>query len=97
MNRSAASTGFRVLVVTILSVFLVLPAAYGAGQSAKLDGKTVFEQKCLKCHKPEKFRSQRNDAKGWELILSRMERNSCVMSEPERAAIAEYLGKNYGE
>ncbi len=76
---------------------LVLPTAFAQEKAKPLNGKAIFEQKCLKCHKPEKFNSQHNDRKGWELILSRMERNSCILSEEEQVVLAEYLTKIHGE
>ncbi len=85
------------IVVTIFAV--LLPAAFADDQqaAAKLDAKSIFEHKCLKCHKPEKFNSQHNDKKGWELILSRMERNSCVLTDEEVNALSDYLAKVPGE
>lgn len=76
---------------------LNLPGAFGAAKEKQLDGKSLFEQKCLKCHKPKKFQDQHNDRKSWDLILSRMERNTCVLSEDERDKIADYLVKEHGE
>lgn len=88
------------IVIAIAAV--LLPNAFAqeqekAASPAKLDGKTIFEHKCLKCHKPEKFNSQHNDKKGWELILSRMERNSCVLTDEEVNVLADYLVKVHGE
>jgi mono/diheme cytochrome c family protein len=83
------------MVVAIAVV--LLPNAFAQEKAAKPDGKAIFEQKCLKCHKPEKFKSQHNDKKGWELILSRMERNSCALSDQEQVVLADYLAKVHGE
>ncbi len=78
-------------------VTIVLTDAFAQDKATKPDGKTIFEQKCLKCHKPEKFQSQHNDRRSWELILSRMERNSCMITEEEQSILAEYLAKVHGE
>jgi mono/diheme cytochrome c family protein len=87
-------------VCSVLAAFLFLsPAVWGEDKDkeTKPDGKTLFEQKCLKCHKPEKFESQHNDRQGWELILNRMERNSCVLTPAELNALADYLTRVHGE
>ena len=85
LNRTSSAI---LLSAALAAVCLVsLPHAFAQNADQKHDGKTIFEQKCLKCHKPEKFQSQHNDRKGWELILSRMERNSCVLSEDEQLLV----------
>ncbi len=76
---------------------LILPHAFGDEKTKKLDGKTLFEQKCLKCHKMAKFKEQQNNRKGWELILSRMQRGNCVLTDEEIDVLAEYLSQEFGE
>jgi cytochrome c5 len=94
-KRNIVSVMLCCSLVTIAAPMLA--NAFAQEKATKLDGKTIFEQKCLKCHKAEKFKSQHNDQKGWELILSRMERNSCVLSDEEQVVLAEYLAKVHGE
>jgi len=97
MNRSIGK-GMLLACCCIMAALLApLPGAGAQEKEKKLDGKAIFEQKCLKCHKPEKFTSQHNDRQGWELILSRMERNSCVLSPEELSTLADYLTKVHGE
>jgi hypothetical protein len=86
------------IVVTVLAaaVMLMLPNAFG-GDQAKLSGKTLFEQKCLKCHKIEKFKDNASDRKGWVLTLSRMQRGVCAVSDGEIEVLADYLADVYGE
>jgi cytochrome c2 len=79
------------------AALLAGPHAVAQEKTVKVDGKSLFEQKCLKCHKVEKFNSQHNSRSEWETILSRMERNSCILNEAERTAISDYLAKKYGE
>ncbi len=87
------------MLMVLASVMLLsgLPSAHGADGAKKLDGKQVFEQKCLKCHKIEKFNTQRYNRKGWDLVLSRMELNTCNMTDAEARAVGDYLAKTYGE
>jgi uncharacterized Zn finger protein len=94
----------RNMVLTLASAGLTgillaaSPHAIGEEKAGKLDGQKIFTERCLKCHKVEKFRALQYDRKGWEIVLSRMERSkSCVLSEDESAAVADYLSKQYGE
>jgi hypothetical protein len=92
--------------IVLLAVFLVcaaviagtVPYASGASENAKkLDGKAIFETKCLKCHKLAKFKEQQNSRKEWVLILSRMQRGTCDINDNELEALADYLAKTYGD
>jgi cytochrome c5 len=86
-----------VCALTMVSMFM-LPSAFGGDEkSNKVDGKTLFETKCLKCHKREKFKEQATNRKGWVLTLSRMQRGTCDISDEELEALADYLAKAYGE
>jgi cytochrome c5 len=92
--------------IVLLIVFAVIaavlagtaPYASGAADSAKkMDGKAIFETKCLKCHKLAKFKEQQNSRKEWVLILSRMQRGTCDINDNELEALADYLAKTYGD
>lgn len=84
-------------IVASAMILLTQSNALGDDNQKKMDGKTLFEQKCLKCHKPAKFKEQQNDKKGWELILSRMSRGNCVLTDEEIEILSEYLAKEFGE
>jgi len=86
-----AVSGFAMVVV-----MLMLPNAFG-DEKKKLDGKTLFETKCLKCHKNTKFKDLASDRKGWVLTLSRMQRGTCAITDEELEVLADYLSKAYGE
>lgn len=96
MRTRERKAGIAVLV-GVSAAFFVLPTVFGADAPKGIEGKTVFEQKCLKCHKVDKFNKSRTDRKGWELTLRRMERNSCILTDEETNALATYLSKEYGE
>jgi cytochrome c5 len=100
MKNFTRNTALSVLVcaLTMVSMFM-LPSAFGGDEKKpkKVDGKTLFETKCLKCHKPEKFKEQASDRKGWVLTLSRMQRGTCDISDDELEALADYLAKAYGD
>lgn len=89
---------FVVLVVVAAVTAATMPKAFGGEDSPKkMDGKTIFEQKCLKCHKLAKFKEQQNSRKDWVLILSRMQRGTCDINDNELEALADYLAKAYGD
>jgi cytochrome c2 len=98
MKRAVRSITYGFLGCSVAAAaLLAVPHATAQEKTAKVDGKSLFEQKCLKCHKVEKFKSQHNSRSEWETILSRMERNSCVLSEAEATALSDYLAKQYGK
>ena len=99
MNTFTRNSVLSVLVCASVAVsMLMLPSAFGGNEKPKkVDGKTLFETKCLKCHKREKFKEQATDRKGWVLTLSRMQRGTCDISDDELEVLADYLAKAYGE
>jgi len=80
-----------------IALLLMLPNAFGEEPAKKMDGKVLFEQKCLKCHKNTKFKDLASDRKGWVLTLNRMQRSTCAMTDDELEVLADYLAKAYGE
>ena len=89
------SVSVTTCIVASAMVLLTLSNARGDDKQ-KTQGKTLFEQKCLKCHKLTKFKEQENDRKGWELIITRMQRGNVVLTDEEVESLAEYLTKAYG-
>ena len=88
---------FIVVAVMAAAVMLMLPNAFGDEKTKNMNGKTLFEQKCLKCHKNTKFKDLASDRKGWVLTLSRMQRGTCAISDDELEVLADYLAKVYGD
>jgi len=95
--HSHARSLINMIPGTLILLSVMLSQALGESKPPIADGKTLFEQKCLKCHKPSKFTSQHNNRQSWEGILSRMQRNGCSISEEEISVMAEYLAKEHGE
>jgi cytochrome c5 len=97
MNRFTRNSVLSILY--FVAVAVMLPNAFGEekAKTKTLDGKTLFEQKCLKCHKNTKFKDLVSDRKGWVLTLSRMQRGTCAMTDEELEILADYLSKVYGE
>ena len=85
------------LCIIAAAVVPLLPNAFGDDKAKRSDGKTLFEQKCLKCHKNTKFKDLASDRKGWVLTLSRMQRGTCAMTDDELEVLADYLAKVYGD
>ena len=97
MNRFTRNSGLAFLCFVAAVVMLMLPIAFGDEKTKKIDGKALFEQKCLKCHKNTKFKDLASDRKGWVLTLSRMQRGTCPMTDEELEILADYLSKVYGD
>lgn len=97
MNKFTKNRVCAVLFFVLAAVMLLLPNAFGDDKAKKVDGKALFEQKCLKCHKNTKFKDLASDRKGWVLTLSRMQRSTCAMTDDELEVLADYLSKVYGD
>jgi len=97
MNRLTRNGVLAILCIVAAAVTLMLPNAFGDEKSKQMDGKALFEQKCLKCHKNTKFKDLASDRKGWVLTLSRMQRGTCKITDDELEVLADYLAKAYGD
>ena len=97
MNKFTRNSVLVFLSFVAAAVMLTLPNAFGEEKAKKPDGKALFEQKCLKCHKNTKFKDLASDRKGWVLTLSRMQRGTCAITDEELEVLADYLAKVYGE
>jgi len=97
MTKAVRNTVLVVLccITTVVLLFSV-PHAYSADKKSEAAGKVIFETKCLKCHKIAKFKEQENSRKDWVVILSRMQRGTCPMTDDELELLADYLAKAYG-
>ena len=88
-------------LISVMSILLVLPLATsiarGGDKIAKVTGQQVFENKCLQCHKQSKFKDLHYARREWEQIVTRMERNTCILSDAEYSAVCDYLAKEHGE
>ncbi len=83
------SISFRMLIV--IGVCFVVNIFCLQAQENK-DGKTMFENKCAKCHPLSKSLSKKNNLKQWKAVTLRMsaKANSGITAE-EAETIAEYL------
>ena len=93
--------GVRTIVLAVLccitTVVLLLSARHSyADKKTEAAGKAIFEAKCLKCHKIAKFKEQENSRKDWVVILGRMQRGTCPMTDEELELLADFLAKSYG-
>jgi mono/diheme cytochrome c family protein len=96
--RGAEMRNARAVFGLVLFFAVAAVVTFAEEQQKKIDGKTIFEQRCIKCHSVDKFKSMQHDRQGWEIILNRMQRSkNCVLTDDEVNAVAEYLAKKYGE
>jgi hypothetical protein len=66
-------------------------------ETPKVDGKTLFEQKCGLCHSLKKPESKRKTAKEWEKTVMQMKENGCPITDEQATAIIQYLSQRYGK
>ena len=59
-------------------------------------GKTLFEEKCRKCHQDELVQQQRLGKPGWTREVEKMTRWGAEVSEEEKNALVEYLATEFG-
>jgi len=65
---------FIIVAVLAAAVMAMLPSAFGDEKTKPMNGKTLLEQKCQKCHKSTNFKDLASDRIGWVLALRRRQR-----------------------
>ena len=70
--------------------------AYSAEEPG-VDAKSLFEQKCSRCHTIERPKSKLKSRAEWEATVMRMKNvNGCPITDEEAKIIIQYLAENYG-
>ena len=90
------------LAVVLLVLGIVLAACGGAqepasGSGAELDGKTLVEERCTKCHSLETVTGAKKSPDGWQSNVERMIGHGAQLDEAEKAAVIDYLSETYPE
>ena len=74
-----------------------LEALFGQGPPRRMPGVTphpgaaILEARCLTCHDARLIEQQRLTAAGWAAELEKMVRWGATLSDPERAALVDFL------
>ena len=98
------------IVISILA--LLVGSLAGCGQSgggqapaeeekpaappASVDGETLVQERCTKCHGLERVTGVQKEREGWEQTVDRMIAKGAELDESEKAAVIEYLAEAYG-
>ena len=97
-----------VLTVVALTLTLVLVACGGAGQEETapgaggqgevpdaLDGQTLVEERCAKCHDLKRVESATKTREEWTANVERMVSQGAELDEAEQQAVIDYLAETY--
>jgi len=84
----------------VFYLFAAATAALAADDDAKLlpdgPGKEVVAHTCLQCHDSASFRKKRLNRDAWSDTVGQMIDQGAQATEPEQAAILDYLVHNFG-
>lgn len=83
----------RPILVSYLAAHFAPAPAASRGRAA--DGEAVFTRACLVCHGADLTEQQRLSPAGWTREVEKMMRWGAVVTEPEKAALVEYLSAAY--
>ena len=88
----------RGLICMTGAVFLCLAGVNAhSAEEKSVDAKSLFEQKCSRCHTIERPKSKQKTRAEWEATVMRMKNvNGCPISDQEAEIIINYLAENYG-
>lgn len=85
-----------VLLVVLISAGCTDAPRTGNDGSAEptgttLTGEQLVKTKCVYCHNDDRIDKATYDRAGWEDVIDRMDEKGAVVSDAEKAVIAEYL------
>jgi hypothetical protein len=100
MSRSLLRALIAVSLILLLSTLVVACGGgnqQDGGQSTPgaLDGKTLVEERCTKCHGLDRIESVGKTSEEWETTVKRMVGKGANLNAEEQAAVVEYLGETY--
>jgi cytochrome c-type biogenesis protein CcmH/NrfF len=98
---------YRLLTVLfiIVAISLLLSAcSSGATNSTStpaatttLDGATLIQQRCSRCHPLTRVTSARHTATEWQTIVNQMIRRGANLTPDEESVVVDYLAATYGK
>jgi predicted small secreted protein len=101
MSKSLLRALVAVSLILLLSTLLAACEGgnqqQGEGQSTPgaLDGKTLVEERCTKCHGLDRIESIGKTREEWETTVKRMVGKGANLNAEEQAAVVEYLAETY--
>lgn len=100
MRNRLITALFAVIVITLLlsacssgaSSSTATPAA-----TSSLDGATLVQERCSKCHPLARVENARHTAADWKLIVGMMVSRGANLNSSEQTAVINYLAANFGK
>ena len=90
------------LILTLLVLMLFL-AACSSGASTTtspttaLDGATLVQERCSKCHTLDRITSARGTAAEWTAVVQNMVAKGAQLTPEEETVVINYLSTTYGK
>lgn len=91
------------MVLILLSVVIIATAcSSGAsnptpGATSSLDGATLLQERCTKCHTLTRVEQSSNTATQWKTIVDTMISRGAQLTPEEETVLVNYLATNYGK
>jgi hypothetical protein len=64
--------------------------------AAVLDGATLVDERCSKCHTTDRVKSAHKTRDQWDQTVTRMIGHGAQLTDQEKAVLVDYLAKTYG-
>lgn len=85
-----------ILFLFMTAITAAVSVGCGSGDSTPLDGATLVQQRCARCHTLERV-EQEYERDRWPGIVTEMiQRSPGLLNEEEYDIVVEYLQENYG-
>ncbi len=68
-----------------------------ASTASTLDGATLVQERCSKCHPLTRVESVRYSATDWKTVVDLMISRGAQLTPEEETAVVNYLAANYGK
>ncbi|NTU71532.1 MAG: hypothetical protein HGB10_06910 [Coriobacteriia bacterium] len=92
MNAAKRSTRLvAYLGAVAMAVVLTGCAPADPSSPGSLDGKTLVNQECGRCHPLERVKTAKKDRSAWTATVGRMRSNGLDVTNEQAAAIVDYL------
>jgi len=99
-------TKIYIVVLAVLALmFLVTACSSGttatttapSNSDTTLDGATLLQERCTKCHTLSRVESAKNTSAEWGSIVDQMIGKGAKLSSDEKALVVDYLSVTYGK
>jgi hypothetical protein len=70
--------------------------APGSSDSTSLDGATLLDTRCSKCHSVDRATRAAKTLEEWDQTVTRMISKGADLTQAEKSVLVDYLAENYG-